>query len=124
MAKPRLSPALDRASAKRIARAFAKEGAQLVLAGRTPATLESTAEELRQAGAQPYVIPTDVTDEAQVAALFAQTLEHTGRVDIVVNNAGVFDGGPIEELSLATWQHVLAVNLTGPFRVPARRCRS
>jgi NAD(P)-dependent dehydrogenase (short-subunit alcohol dehydrogenase family) len=100
---------------KGIARALAREGAQLILAGRTPATLESTAEELRAAGAQPYVIPTDVTDEAQVAALFAQTLEHGSQIDLVVNNAGTFDGGPIEELSLATWQHVLAVNLTGPF---------
>lgn len=100
---------------KGIARALAQEGAQLVLAGRTPATLEASAEELRRAGAQPYVIPTDVTDETQVAALFAQTLQHTGRVDLVVNNAGVFDGGPIEDLSLATWQHVLATNLTGPF---------
>jgi NAD(P)-dependent dehydrogenase (short-subunit alcohol dehydrogenase family) len=100
---------------KGIARALAQEGAQLILAGRTPATLEATAEELRRAGAQPFVVPTDVTDEAQVAALFAQTLQHTGRVDLVVNNAGTFDGGPIENLSLATWQHVLAVNLTGPF---------
>jgi NAD(P)-dependent dehydrogenase (short-subunit alcohol dehydrogenase family) len=100
---------------KGIARALAREGAQLVLAGRTPATLEAAAEELRAAGANPYVIPTDVTDEAQVAALFAQTLEHTKQIDLVVNNAGTFDGGPIEELSLATWQHVLAVNLTGPF---------
>jgi NAD(P)-dependent dehydrogenase (short-subunit alcohol dehydrogenase family) len=100
---------------KGIARALAQEGAQLILAGRTPATLEATAEELRRAGAHPYVIPTDVTDEAQVSALFAQTLQHTGQVDLLVNNAGAFDGGPIEKLSLATWQHVLAVNLTGPF---------
>jgi NAD(P)-dependent dehydrogenase (short-subunit alcohol dehydrogenase family) len=100
---------------KGIARALAREGAQLVLAGRTAATLEATAEELRQAGSKPYIIQTDVTDEAQVAALFAQTLQHTGRVDLVVNNAGAFDGGPIEDLSLATWQHVLATNLTGPF---------
>ncbi len=100
---------------KGIARALAQEGAQLILAGRTVAKLEATAEELRAAGSHPYVIPTDVTDEAQVAALFAQTLQHTGRVDLLINNAGAFDGGPIGELSLATWQHVLATNLTGPF---------
>jgi NAD(P)-dependent dehydrogenase (short-subunit alcohol dehydrogenase family) len=100
---------------KGIARALAQAGAQLILAGRTPATLEATAEELRRAGALPYVIPTDVTDEAQVADLFAQTLQLTGQVDLVVNNAGAFDGGPIGDLSLATWQHVLATNLTGPF---------
>ena len=100
---------------KGIARALAQEDAQVILAGRTPATLESIAGELRGAGAHPIVIPTDVTDEAQVVALFDQALQQTARVDLVVNNAGVFDGGPIESLSLATWQHVLAVNLTGPF---------
>jgi NAD(P)-dependent dehydrogenase (short-subunit alcohol dehydrogenase family) len=96
-----------------IARAFAREGARLVLAGRSMATLDATAREL--GGAEALVVPTDVTDERQVAALFARALQAFGRVDIVVNNAGVFDGGPLEELSLATWQHVLAVNLTGPF---------
>ena len=100
---------------KGIARALAQEGAQLILAGRTRATLESTAEELRGAGSNPHIIPTDVTDEEQVVALFAQTLQLTGQVDLLVNNAGAFDGGPIDSLSLATWHHVLATNLTGPF---------
>ncbi|MEN9934970.1 MAG: Glucose 1-dehydrogenase 2 [Chloroflexota bacterium] len=94
-----------------IARVFAREGARLVLAGRSPATLEAAAQEVGGA----LVVPTDVTDEAQVAALFARAVEAFGRVDIAVNNAGVFDGGPIEELSLETWQRVIAVNLTGPF---------
>ena len=53
---------------KGIARALAHEGAHLILAGRTRETLEATAEALRLAGASPYVIPTDVADEAQVAA--------------------------------------------------------
>jgi NAD(P)-dependent dehydrogenase (short-subunit alcohol dehydrogenase family) len=96
-----------------IARVFAREGARLALAGRTVAMLEATANSL--ADSEVLVVPTDVTDEGQVTALFARTLEAYGRVDIVVNNAGVFDGGPLETLSLATWQHVLAVNLTGPF---------
>jgi len=61
------------------------------------------------------VVPADVTDEAQVIALFERTLSEFGRLDILVNNSGVFDGGPIEELSLATWRKVLDVNLTGPF---------
>ncbi|HWQ13729.1 MAG TPA: SDR family oxidoreductase [Roseiflexaceae bacterium] len=100
---------------KGIARAFAREGAHLALAGRSIATLEATAQEVQALGARALVIPTDVTDEAQVAALFARAVQVFGRVDIAVNNAGVFDGGPIEELSLETWQRVIAVNLTGPF---------
>jgi NAD(P)-dependent dehydrogenase (short-subunit alcohol dehydrogenase family) len=96
-----------------IARAFAREGARLVLAGRTAATLEETARAL--GGAEAVAVSCDVTDERQVAELFAAAVRAFGRVDIAVNNAGVFDGGPVEELSLETWQHVLAVNLTGPF---------
>jgi NAD(P)-dependent dehydrogenase (short-subunit alcohol dehydrogenase family) len=99
-----------------IARALAKEGAQLILAGRTQATLEGTANALGDVDAPaPQIIPTDVTNEAQVVDLFAQTIERTGRLDLIICNAGVFDGGPVDQLSLETWQHVLAVNLTGPF---------
>ena len=100
---------------KGIARAFAREGASLVVASRNEENLEATADELRPLGAKVLVSPTDVTQEAQVVALFDQSVEEFGRLDILVNNSGVFDGGPLEELSLETWQAVLDVNLTGPF---------
>jgi NAD(P)-dependent dehydrogenase (short-subunit alcohol dehydrogenase family) len=100
---------------KGIARAFAREGATLVLASRKEQQLEATAGELRADGATVLVVPVDVTHEAQVIALFERTISEFGRLDILVNNSGVFDGGPIEELSLATWRKVLDVNLTGPF---------
>ena len=100
---------------KGIAKAFAREGADLVLAARTKSRLDSTAEEVRALGATAVVAPTDVTDEAQVIALFERTIQEFGRVDILVNNSGTFDGGPLDELTLETWQKVLDVNLTGPF---------
>ena len=100
---------------KGIARAFSKEGAKLVIASRNRQNLERTADEILATGAAVLVVPTDVTDEAQVIALFEKTLQAFGRLDILVNNAGVFDGGPLEEMSLATWQKVINVNLTGPF---------
>lgn len=100
---------------KGIARAYAKEGATVVLASRNQANLEETAIEMRTYGASALVVPTDVTDEAQVIALFARTMAEFGRVDILVNNSGAFDGGPLEELTLAAWQKVLNINLTGPF---------
>ena len=100
---------------KGIARAFAREGATLVLASRKQQQLELAAGELRTDGATVLVVPADVTDEAQVIALFERTIGEFGRLDILVNNSGVFDGGAIEELSLATWRKVLDVNLTGPF---------
>src|SRR4051794_20723096 len=99
-----------------IARAFAGAGAAaLILAARDAQRLEAAAEELRARGTTALAVPTDVTDEDQVAALFARAIKDFGRLDILVNNSGVFDGGPIEELSLATWRKVLDVNLTGPF---------
>src|SRR5262245_7569970 len=100
---------------KGIARAFAREGSQLVLASRQLERLEETRAELEPQGFKVLVVPTDVTDEAQVRRLFERALEAFGRVDILINNAGRFDGGPLEELSLQTWQEVLAVNLTAPF---------
>jgi NAD(P)-dependent dehydrogenase (short-subunit alcohol dehydrogenase family) len=100
---------------KGIARAFAKEGAILVLASRNQDHLEETAAETRALGAQTLVIPTDVTEEAQVEALFSQTMQALGRVDVLINNSGAFDGGPLEALSLETWMKVVNVNLTGPF---------
>ena len=100
---------------KAIARVLAEEGATLVLAGRTRATLDATAAEAAALGAAAHVVPTDVTDEAEVAALFEAARRVGPTLDLLVINAGAFDGGPLEALSLATWEHVLAVNLTGPF---------
>ena len=100
---------------KGIARAFAREGAQLVLASRKAERLEETRAELEPQGVKVIVVPTDVTDEMQVRRLFEATLKTFGRLDILINNAGRFDGGPLDELSLETWQKVLAVNLTAPF---------
>lgn len=100
---------------KAIARVLAEEGARLVLAGRRLAALDVTATEVKSLGAECLVVPTDVTDESQMLALFAQAKQFSPTLDLVINNAGTFEGGPIDGLDLATWQHVLAVNLTGPF---------
>ncbi|MXZ42632.1 MAG: SDR family oxidoreductase [Caldilineaceae bacterium SB0666_bin_21] len=100
---------------KGIARRFAKAGATLVLASRKVANLDETAEECRGLGAEVMVHQTDVTSEDSVLSLFAATEQAHGRVDILINNSGVFDNGPFHELSLATWQKVVDVNLTGPF---------
>lgn len=100
---------------KGIARAFAREGATLILSSRKRENLEATAEEARSLGADARVIVADVTQEKEIIALFEQIRDEFGRLDILINNSGAFDGGPIEELSLASWQKVIDVNLTGPF---------
>lgn len=98
-----------------IARAFVNEGCAVTLAARDADRLEKTASDLRAEGGKVLAIPTDITDEGQVERLFESTLAEFGRVDLLVNNAGAFDGGPIDELSLETWEWVMAVNLRGPF---------
>lgn len=100
---------------KGIAKGMAAEGAALALVARGADGLRQTAEELAAGGARVLALPADVTDERQVANVFARALEHFGRLDVLVNNAGAFEGGPIDELSAEAWDRVLAVNLRGPF---------
>jgi NAD(P)-dependent dehydrogenase (short-subunit alcohol dehydrogenase family) len=100
---------------KGIARAFAAEGCRLAICARNREKLEATAAELRALGATVFAQPTDVTDEEQVAALMAATLKHYGRIDLLVNNAGAFDGGRIDEVTLAGWNNVIGSCLTGTF---------
>jgi NAD(P)-dependent dehydrogenase (short-subunit alcohol dehydrogenase family) len=100
---------------KGIAKAFAGEGCNLVIASRTAARLEAAAEELRQSGVEVLAVPTDVGDESQVKALFQRTMAHLGRLDILVNSSGAFDGGPIDEITSQAWHNVIDANLTGPF---------
>ncbi len=97
---------------KGIARTFAAEGARVVIASRSEQTLNEVAGEL---GDQVLAMPTDLKVESQITTLFKRTIAEMGQLDILVNNSGVFEGGPIEELSLETWQHVIDVNLTGVF---------
>jgi NAD(P)-dependent dehydrogenase (short-subunit alcohol dehydrogenase family) len=100
---------------KGIARALADEGCSVVIASRNAARLDAAAEELRASGSQIWAVPTDVADEAQVKALFQQTMERFGQVDILVNSSGAFDGGPIDAIPLSAWNNVIGANLTGPF---------
>lgn len=100
---------------KGIAKLFAAEGAKLVLCARNAVKLEATAAELKAAGADVLAMPTDVSVEAQVEALFDAALREYGAVDILVNNAGAFDGGRIDTLSLDAWNNVIGACLTGTF---------
>ena len=101
---------------KGIAKAFVQEGCDLVIAARNKERLEQAAGELRAAGGHEVLsVPTDVTSEDEVKALFAATMARFGRLDILVNNSGAFDGGAIEDLTMEQWERVMSVNVTGPF---------
>ncbi|NJM05848.1 SDR family oxidoreductase [Candidatus Gracilibacteria bacterium] len=99
-----------------IALAYAQAGAHVVLAARSIEHLHTTQAEVAALGGQVLSIATDVTQPDSVAALANQTLNHFGRVDVLVNNSGV--GGPsgsLWELDLADWEATFAVNVTGVF---------
>jgi NAD(P)-dependent dehydrogenase (short-subunit alcohol dehydrogenase family) len=101
---------------KAVAIAFLKEGYQVALAGRRKELLEQAVAEVGTTGAQALVVPTDVRDPASVRALFAQTKEAFGRLDVLFNNAGTSAGGTLlEDLSYEQWQAVVDTNLTGVF---------
>ena len=72
-------------------------------------------EELEQAGARALSVPGDVSDEESVLGMVEAVMGEFGRVDVLVNNAGVSRIVPAEETTLADWRRVLEVNLTGPF---------
>jgi glucose 1-dehydrogenase len=73
------------------------------------------AEEIRAKGVRALALRADVSDEAQVGAMFSSMIEQLGTIDILVNNAGLQQDAPFHELTLAQWNKVLAVNLTGQF---------
>jgi glucose 1-dehydrogenase len=76
---------------------------------------QALAEEIRAKGARAMIVRADVSDEAQVAAMFRGMIAEFGTIDILVNNAGLQQDAPFHELTLAQWNRVLAVNLTGQF---------
>jgi NAD(P)-dependent dehydrogenase (short-subunit alcohol dehydrogenase family) len=100
---------------KGIARSLVLEGASTVIAARGVERLNLAAQEIMALGGKAVAIPTDVTVETQVNALFDRTMELFHRVDILINNAGSIDGGPLDELPVETWDKVIATNLRGPF---------
>jgi NAD(P)-dependent dehydrogenase (short-subunit alcohol dehydrogenase family) len=96
-----------------IALAFAVAGAKVVALDREPGGCAQAADELKRQGAAAMPLPCDVTDAEQVAAAAAATLEAFGRCDVLVNNAGILRPGEIASVSIADWNALMQVNLTG-----------
>ena len=98
------------------AAALAEAGFAVVLAGRRLESLEATAAETGIAAERALIVPTDVTDPASVRALFAQTQDKFGRLDVLFNNAGISAPAmALEDVPFERWQAVIATNLTGVF---------
>ena len=98
-----------------IAKKLAADGASVALCARNLAACEATAEEVRKLGVEAMAMAVDVADAAQVDACVKAVLEKFGRVDIMVNNAGVTKDGLLMRMSDADWDFVVDTNLKGTF---------
>jgi NAD(P)-dependent dehydrogenase (short-subunit alcohol dehydrogenase family) len=99
-----------------VALAFLADGFRVVLAGRREAALREVLAAAGAGGRAGLAVGCDVTDAASVQALFSTVSREFGRLDVLFNNAGITAPAvPLDELPVATWNAVVATNLTGPF---------
>lgn len=101
------------------AEAFAREGAKIVIADRQIKHGEKTAAHIAKHGGNAIFVEFDVSQPGQVEALVSRTVEHFGKLDVLVNNAGVggrkLGDGPIHECTIEGWDTIMTINLRGMF---------
>jgi gluconate 5-dehydrogenase len=103
----------SRGLGKEAAEGLAEAGASVVLVARRSQWLEPTATEFEDRGFDVLVCTCDIADEAQVRSVAMKTLERFGRIDVLINNAGVSWAAPFEEAAVESWSKVLATNVIG-----------
>jgi NAD(P)-dependent dehydrogenase (short-subunit alcohol dehydrogenase family) len=101
---------------REIALALARAGMDVAITYRNSATeAEETVAEIRMLGVNSFAVPLDVRSESSVKSAVAEILERFGRLDLLVNNAAVFESVPLDEISLEQWDVVFETNTRGPF---------
>lgn len=95
------------------ARHLSARGASVVLGARRVERIQSLAAELNGAGGKALAIATDVTDPGQVKKLVEGAVRHYGRIDVVINNAGLMPSSPLERLKIDDWNRMIDVNIKG-----------
>ena len=98
-----------------IALGYAREGAHVALVARSADRLDEVAAEVRALNRRALPLPTDVTDEEDVKHMVAATTEEFGRIDVLVNNAGMASYRPVWGIKLSQWEEIMALNLRAPF---------
>ena len=100
---------------RQMAEGLAEMGANLVLCARKEERCHQAAEELQQLGIKAIALACDVKSPASIQEMVDATLSQFGRIDVLINNAGISWGAPVEEMRLEDWNKVLETNLTGTF---------
>src|SRR5205085_9637025 len=98
-----------------VAKRFAETRSEIIAWGRNCAGLEHIEQEIESAGGKPLTMMVDVTVDAEVERAFAEALQKTGRIDVLVNAAGHISTGSIEDTSLNAWDAMMNVNLRSTF---------
>lgn len=97
-----------------MAREFASEGAKIVICARRMDELEAARADLKRRGAEVLAVPCDVTDRAQVNEMMNIVRDRFGRIDVLVNNAGVIQVGPIEVMTVEDFEEAMKTHFWGP----------
>ncbi|CDQ19033.1 gluconate 5-dehydrogenase [Halobacillus karajensis] len=100
---------------KQIAEGLAESGAHVVVCSRKVEACQEVSKQLKQLGVDSLAFECDVTNRDQMQKVVDQTVDHFGRIDILINNSGATWGAPVEEMPLEAWQKVFNVNVTGTF---------
>jgi NADP-dependent 3-hydroxy acid dehydrogenase YdfG len=95
------------------ARHLVAQGASVVLGARRIERLQSLADELNNQGGKALAVETDVTDPNQVQRLVDEAVQTHGRVDVIINNAGLMPHSPLERLKIDDWNRMIDVNIKG-----------
>jgi NAD(P)-dependent dehydrogenase (short-subunit alcohol dehydrogenase family) len=103
---------------KAVALDYAREGAKLAICARTESEIAQSAKEIEAIGAECLALTCDVSEEESVGKLIDAVQKRFGRIDVLINNAGVMTRpAPVTELEVRKWDYTIAVNLRGPFLV-------
>ena len=105
----------SRGIGRAISLALVREAATVVLAARAIDKLKETAELVTAAGGKAHIIPTELTDEQSIKNLVRATSEGFGRLDILINNAGITHSAKLEETSTEDWDRCIRTNARAPF---------
>ncbi|NIP41843.1 MAG: SDR family oxidoreductase [candidate division Zixibacteria bacterium] len=107
----------SRGLGKTIARRYLEEGARVIITGQKSDELDHAADDLKQVSEQFIKVAADITDDSQAKKLVDSAIQEFGQIDILINNAGVFKGGEIDQMDVKDFELTFNVNVKGAFLV-------